>query len=414
MQTKLQIKPILTSMRHHKAGVILIGVQVALTLAIVCNALFIIQQRLAHLSEPTGIDEPDTFVISNQWGTALSEQQTDANVQADLETLRRLPSVRDASPSNSYPLRGAGWDDYITLTPDQTEKTTDANVYLGDEHLLDTLGVQLVAGRNFNSNEIGHSSSRHLTASPVVIITKALADRLYPDGSALGKSLYEMSETPSTIIGIVDLLQNQNVSMGNSTHAYQSVLRPLRPDDPDGLYYIVRANPGQLATAMREAPAALFSQNRMRIFDPNDGELSFTEVRSRIYASDRGIAILMSMICIVLLAITAAGIIGLTSFWVSQRRRQIGVRRALGATRGDILSYFLTENILISLAGVVAGIVLAFGINYFMVTYFEMKRLSLVYVLIGVIVLLLLGQLATLSPARRASHVSPVEATRST
>jgi putative ABC transport system permease protein len=116
---------------------------------------------------------------------------------------------------------------------------------------------------------------------------------------------------------------------------------------------------------------------------------------------------------VVLLAITAAGIVGLTSFWVGQRRKQIGVRRALGATRHDILGYFLTENFLISLAGAVLGIVLAVVFNLWMVTRFEMDRMSMAYVGIGVLVLLLLGQGATLAPAVRASRVSPIEATRS-
>jgi len=409
----MQIKPILSAMRHHKAGVMLIALQIALTLAIVCNALFIIQQRLAHLSEPTGIDEANVFVISNQWANQSSEQQTDVQIQADMAALRRLPSVRDASPSDSYPLRGDGWDDYIMLTPEQTEKTTDADVYLGDEHLLDTLGVKLIAGRNFRADEVQRIGSRQNVASPVVIVTKALADRLYPDGSALGKSFYEMSKTPSTIIGIVDLLQNQSVGTWKSAYAYQSVIRPLRQDNSDGTFYIVRAKPGQLTAAMREVPKALYAQNRMRIIDPKDGELSFAEVRQQAYETDRGMAILMGIISVVLLAITAAGIIGLTSFWVGQRRRQIGVRRALGATRGDILSYFLTENLLISVGGVLVGIVLAIGINLWMVTQFEMARLSLIYVLIGVVVLLLLGQGAVLAPARRASNVPPVEATRS-
>jgi putative ABC transport system permease protein len=124
-------------------------------------------------------------------------------------------------------------------------------------------------------------------------------------------------------------------------------------------------------------------------------------------------AILMGIISVVLLAITAAGIVGLTSFWVGQRRKQIGVRRALGATRGDILSYFLTENLLIGIGGVLAGVVLAFGINLWMVSQFETARLSLAYVASGVALLLLLGQGAVLAPAVRASHVPPVEATRS-
>jgi putative ABC transport system permease protein len=121
----------------------------------------------------------------------------------------------------------------------------------------------------------------------------------------------------------------------------------------------------------------------------------------------------MGIISVVLLAITAAGIVGLTSFWVGQRRKQIGVRRALGARRRDILAYFLTENFLISASGAVLGIVLGFAFNLWTVTHFAMDRMSLVYVGLGVLMLLLLGQAATLAPALRASRVSPVEATRS-
>ena len=164
---------------------------------------------------------------------------------------------------------------------------------------------------------------------------------------------------------------------------------------------------------MQAARKALFADNPRRVLDDKDGLLSFAEVRSRAYEGDRGMAVLMGIISLVLLAVTAAGIVGLTSFWVGQRRRQIGVRRALGATRGDILSYFMTENLLISVAGAMTGALLAIAMNLWLVTRFEMHRLSLFYVISGVLLLLLLGQAAVLAPAIRASKVSPVEATRS-
>jgi putative ABC transport system permease protein len=151
----------------------------------------------------------------------------------------------------------------------------------------------------------------------------------------------------------------------------------------------------------------------MRVIPEKRGVRTFAQVRAEAYQSDRGMAILMAVVCAVLLAITAAGIVGLTSFWVGQRRKQIGVRRALGATRHDILSYFLTENLLIGVGGVVLGALLAIGMNLWMVSHFEMQRLSLLYVAAGVVALLLLGQGAVLAPALRASRVSPVEATRS-
>ena len=409
----VQIKPILVALRRHKAGTLLIALQIALTLAIVCNALFIIHQRLANLSERSGVDEANVFVIQNQWAVDSTTQQIDAQVRADMLALRQLPSVRDAAPSTGYPLQGGGWDNFVTMTPDQVKPTTDSAVYMGDEHLLDTLGLRLIAGRNFRPDEVLVMGTQQAVIPPVVIVSKALADRLFPDGSAVGKSFYAMSATPTTIVGIVDRLHRQGASQWDKAHAGQSLIWPTRPDDARGIYYIVRAKPGQLAAAMRAAPKALYAQSRMRIIDPNDGVLDYAQIRHRIFDSDRGMAILMGIISAVLLAITAAGIVGLTSFWVGQRRKQIGVRRALGATRHDILGYFLTENLMIGIGGVAVGTVLALGINLWMVTRFEMDRMSMAYVGVGVVVLLLLGQCSVLAPALRASRVSPVEATRS-
>src|SRR5487761_2586388 len=109
----LQIKPILVALRQHKAGTLLIALQIALTLAIVCNALFIIHQRLANLSEPSGVDEANVFVIANMWADVdQSTEQVDAQVRADLLALRQLPAVRDATPASGYPLKGGGWDNF--------------------------------------------------------------------------------------------------------------------------------------------------------------------------------------------------------------------------------------------------------------------------------------------------------------
>jgi putative ABC transport system permease protein len=406
----LQIKPILSALRRHKAGAVLIALQTALTLAIVCNALFIIQQRVAHLSAPSGIDEANLLVIENNWADKLSKEDADAQQRADLLALRQTPGVLNAVPSNAYPMRGNGWDQFITLTPDQTTAVGDPAVYLGDEHFLDTLGVKLIAGRNFRPDEIRPIANRENMMPPVTIVTKALADKLFPDGSALGKSIYAMSSTPTVIVGIVDVLQTQSLADWQMRNAYQSLIWPLRI--VGNSYYILRVKPGQLAAVRQAAVKALYAQNRMRIIN-DDGVLDYTQIRQQAYDSDHGMAVLMGIICVVLLAITAAGIVGLTSFWVGQRRKQIGVRRALGATKRDILSYFLTENLLIGLAGVVIGTALAIGMNLWLVIHFEMARLSLTYVLAGIVLLLLLGQGAVLAPAVRASRVSPVEATRS-
>jgi putative ABC transport system permease protein len=119
------------------------------------------------------------------------------------------------------------------------------------------------------------------------------------------------------------------------------------------------------------------------------------------------------MVCAAMLLVTALGIAGLANFWVQQRRRQIGIRRAIGATRGDILRYFQTENFLIVSGGIALGVLLALVLNLALMTHYELPRLPWVYLPIGALSLWLLGQLAVLSPALRAAAVPPVVATRS-
>ena len=117
-------------------------------------------------------------------------------------------------------------------------------------------------------------------------------------------------------------------------------------------------------------------------------------------------------VCVALLVVTALGIVGLGSFWVAQRRRQIGVRRALGATRADILRYFQTENFLLATMGIGLGMVLAYGINLFLMVHYELPRMPGFYLPIGALALWTVGQVAVLGPAMRASEVPPVVATR--
>ncbi|MGN2251107.1 ABC transporter permease [Frateuria sp. GZRe14] len=409
----MQIGPILVALRRHKAGTTLIALQIALTLAIVCNALFIIQQRLVRVDRPSGVQESNLFVIQNDWPEKLPSQDADARMRADLQALRQLGSVQEVSSSNSFPLRGSGWDNFVRLSPDQVKMTTDTAIFFSDEHTLATLGARLIAGRNFSADEVGSQSGTDRMHARQIIISKGLAEILFPGGSALGKTIYVSNDNaPSTVIGITDTLQAHMTGVWAKPYAYNAVLVPARLTG-DGTFYLVRARPGQLADAMRQAKDALYAQSPMRIIPARDGIMTFAQVRHRAYDGDYGMAILMGIISAVLLVITAAGIVGLTSFWVGQRRRQIGVRRALGARQRDILGYFLTENLLITLGGVLLGVVLAVSMNVWLVIRMGSQPMSPLYLVAGVLMLLLLGQGAVLAPAVKASRVPPVEATRS-
>ncbi|WP_267222495.1 ABC transporter permease [Dyella silvae] len=408
----LHIKPILVALKRHKAGTILIAMQIALTLAIVCNALFIIDQRLDRIARPTGLDESNLVIIRNRW-VGVTDEATGPLIHGDVQALRQLPGVQDAISINSYPLAGGGWSTGVRVNVDDKKSKAHTTLYFSDEHMLPTMGARLIAGRNFTPDEVTDAKANAVDTPAVIIITKALAHDLFPDGSALGKSVY-VSDTkkPSTIVGIVERMQVPWNSSWADAWAENAVFQPYVLMY-SGNVLLIRTKPGQQDAVMKSAPEMLFKLNRMRVFPKENGVRTFANQRESIYKRDRGMAILMGVVCLVLLGITAAGIVGLTSFWVGQRRKQIGVRRALGATKRDILSYFLTENLLIGTVGVLIGALMAIGMNLWLVTQFEMARLSLAYVAIGVVALLLLGQGAVLAPAMRASRVQPVEATRS-
>ena len=137
------------------------------------------------------------------------------------------------------------------------------------------------------------------------------------------------------------------------------------------------------------------------------------EIKYRRYRHERAGANMLIAVTIGLLLVTASGIVGVASLWVSQRRKQIGVRRALGAKRRDIVRYFVTENILITTAGIAAGLALAVGLNLFLVSKLELAKLPVVYLAGGMAAVWALGLIAVLGPAWRAASVPPAIATRS-
>lgn len=414
----MTLHPMLSALRKHKAGVALIALQIALTLAIVCNAVFIIGQRLDRIQRDTGMDEKNLILVAQQWMGAPDADSSaglaklDSMQLEDLAALRKLPDVASAAPINTLPLLDASHTGRVSLTPGVEARKDGAlmSYYFGDEQVLSTLRVRLIAGRAFTAADVRHQSRDDQSAPTVVIITEALADGVFPGVNAVGRSMFmDGSTVPTTVVGVIERLQSP-MNHNTAFIPWRAALVPFRID-ADAVRYVVRAKPGRMESAMRQIAPALYAVNRKRVIDDNSVR-SFATIRAKAYRADVGMALLMGVVCVTLLAITAAGIVGLTSFWVGQRHRQIGVRRALGARKVDILRYFQIENLMIAGAGVVIGLVLAVVLNLWLMKNFEMQRMPVAYAIAGMVSVMLLGQAAVFVPARRASNVSPIAATR--
>ena len=407
----MEFGPIISAMRRNKVGAILIAVQMAITLAIMCNALFIIEQRVALSKRPSGADEANVLVIRNQW--VGNPPDASARMQGDLAALRALPGVQDAVATNSFPMSGGGSTEGLSLHEDQKDATAPAALYFGDEHTIAAFGLKLVAGRNFNSGDVVDKAGYTDLKSPTgIIITRVLADKLFPGGNAVGQSVYGAAPKGQTpIIGIVERLQVPWVSAGGwgSKFNDSSMIEPFNLVSVFPFCYVVHTQPGQMNAVLQSAPKKLFDISRARVIEKTQ---SMTAARAEAYKDDKGLVVILSVVCAALLAVTAFGIVGLTSYWVAQRRRQIGIRRALGATRNAIIQYFQAENLLIAGAGAAIGVALAVSLNLWMVNAFAMQRLNTSYALLGAIVVLGLGQAAVLWPALKAASIPPALATR--
>ena len=336
-------------------------------------------------------------------------------LETDLAKVRATPGVVDAFATNSYPLRGSGWSDGVSHTRGPTSKqdqNAQTGVYGMDQHGIGTLGLKLIAGRNFAPEDVVQGQYGAAPLPSFAIVSRSLEQQLFGQGSALGKSIYLMSDSkkPIIVIGVVERLQSAAAAATiDEQESENTLILPIAVPGQGGLF-IVRAQPGSINTTMREVQNALIQANPNRIF----GRLRpFSEIRSTAYEKDRAIAIAFSILLLVVIAITALAVVGLTSFWVVRRRTQIGIRRALGATRMAITRYFLIENALLCGGGVLLGVIASVALNLWLWTHFGVDRIQAAELLICALVVVSLGQFAAMFPALQAARVSPTEALRS-
>ena len=139
----MEIRPILSSLLRNKTGALLIAAQVALSLAIVANALYIIKERLSLVSRPSGVAaESDVFRIAV---IPLKEYDTPEQMSAarkrTADLIRGVPGVVSVAGTNTSPLSNSGWNTGLGLKPNQTDSTAQSALYFSSDSLVETLGL---------------------------------------------------------------------------------------------------------------------------------------------------------------------------------------------------------------------------------------------------------------------------------
>ncbi|HVU81634.1 MAG TPA: FtsX-like permease family protein [Rhodanobacteraceae bacterium] len=409
----MDILPILATLRRHKVILWLLMLEIALSCAIICNGVFLVVQRLQHMDMPSGVAEHELVQI--QQAPIAPPTDRYARAREDVAALQQIPGVQAVGMTNQVPFGGFSSNGNVMLTPTQPHPTLNAATYFG-ENLVQTFGLELVSGRTLGTDDyvnadvvlksLADGSGKGFPMP--TLVSQAMATRLWPQQNPLGKLVWLAPKASFRVVGVVRTLARANAY--HTATAQYSMIVPLHMGADKDQSYVMRTRPEDRQRVLAAAAAALKRADPARVITH---ARTYDEIRSDYFQDDNAMAGMLVSVILAVLLITGLGIVGLASFWVAQRRKQIGIRRALGATRADIVHYFQTENFLIVTFGIMAGMALAYGLSLWLMMHYELPRLPVFYLPVGAVALWLIGQAAVLGPALRAASVPPVVATRS-
>ncbi|HEX5688331.1 MAG TPA: ABC transporter permease, partial [Ideonella sp.] len=260
----MDILPILSTLRRHKTAASLIVIEIALTSAIVCNALHLISQRFDVLNHDSGLPENE-LVVLNARGTGGPANAEDVTAQ-DMLALRQLPGVKSAAIVNQLVYGGNSNNSDVRKSEDRNGPRFATSFYSGGEQTLATMGLKLVEGRDFKPEEYQAGSAVDQQENPnvgQVIINRALAEKLYPGQSAVGQVMYGYGDLPSTVVGVVERLTHPYPSKAKHDEG-NAMLFPVRPSFRGG-NYIVRVDPAQREAVLKAATGIIERVDATRI-----------------------------------------------------------------------------------------------------------------------------------------------------
>jgi len=399
----LEIKPIFNSLRRSKAGALMLLIQIAITTAIVSNAAFIIKDKVEYLQQETGYPEDEIFSFSVL--TYGKDRDLNQMFEEDETMLRNIPGVIDASLFSTVPVSGSGSASSFQLDADPTDsKSTRAAYTMTDEHGLNALGVKVGEGRAFTAQDVvvTQESSELPT---VVLATRSFITEMFPEGDGLGNIIY-FGINPIKIVGVIEKMKGPWLK----DSAVENLI--IFPKMMANTYQriVVRTRAQDRASVLGQIEDLMLAKYDKRVVVGLQG---MDDAKDEQNAGDILMMRMLIVLIVVLVLVTALGIFGLTVFNINKRTKQIGTRRALGARKSAIVSYFLVENSLICVAGLVIGAAGAVALGQGLFEYYSLPALDYMYIVMTAVFVLFFSLLSVLMPANKAANISPSVATRS-
>lgn len=401
-----------TSRSVHRLRHTLIVAQIALAFVLLAGACLLGISFTRVLAVKPGFDSENviTGTISLPWTRYKEASQRVAFIERLFAALRGEPGVIAVGLSNRVPFAGSDTIDFTPISiegrppsPNEGPVETYYRVVSGD--YFKALGIPLLKGRFINDRD-------SLPGNKMCVIDEVVSRRYWPQGDAIGHRVTFTPTNPSkddfyTIVGIVGSVKQNGLDESNGYGAVYS---------PNVLFPALG-----FTVALRTAQASEAAASSLRAATTGiDSELPLTDLKTmatRVSESlvGRRIPLLTGgVFAAVALVLAAIGIYGVLAYQVTQRRREIGVRMALGAQPDQILRQFLRLGAHLLAAGLSLGLAGAWMAGKLMATLlFNVDPMDPLVIGVTALVLAIIGMLACWIPSHRASLVAPAEALRS-
>jgi putative ABC transport system permease protein len=383
---------------------LLIVSEIALSFILLAGAGLLIKSFM-HLRETNPGFNPDNVLVMR---LSIMDGKPADNVQRYkrmIDQVKATPGVQSAGAVSSLPLGGDTWNlgrgvirEGLPMAPENSVNARHLSIA---SDYFQTLQIPLKAGRIFTEHD-------NLESTKVAIVNETLARQLWPGESAIGKRLIEWRDEPfmREVVGVVG-----DTRQSLDEKPWQELYLPYAQDRGmwSDLSFVVRTNgdPAALAGSVREAirsvDKSVPTYNLKTMNDLVDISAAPRRSPMLLLSAFAGVAMLLAML----------GIYGVTSYYVTQRTHEIGVRMALGAQIIDVLKLVLKRAMVLATLGILIGTAGAVAVTRYMTTLlFGVKPFDVMTFVAVAVVLALVVLIAVIVPARRAAKVDPLEALR--
>jgi putative ABC transport system permease protein len=382
----------------------LVVVEIALSLVVLIGAGLLMKSMVRLLQVDPGF-VAENLLTANVVLVQFKDPQRRAAVQREIiNRISQIPGVQAAGGGTGLPPDNAGRGTRFAVhgMPDENGNVRFSYFVAISPDYFRALGTPFGEGRAFTERDDAGSPG-------VVIISKALARNLFPNESAVGKRLQlinpEQSNEWREIVGVAGDVRYNGLTDTDALTIYT----PFAQTPFLWNYLMIRTDglPETVTQSVRQAVGSVDATVEAADFRKMDQLISQSVAQPRFYT------ILFGSFAFLALALAAVGIYGLMAYAVAQRTHEIGVRMALGASRGDVLRMVIKQGMTLAFAGVALGLLAAFGLTRLMGNLlFDVRATDPMTFVIISMMLIGVALLACFIPARRATKVDPIVALR--